>query len=29
MSYWVVGGEYEDTSFKRLKNGENLKVWSV
>ena len=25
MSYWIVGGEYEDTSFKNLKSGEELK----
>ena len=25
MSYWIVGGEYEDTSFKNIKSGEELK----
>ena len=24
MSYWVIGGEYEDTSFKNIKSGEKL-----
>ena len=24
MSYWVVGGEYEDTTFKNIKSGEKL-----
>ena len=25
MSYWIVGGEYEDTSFKKIKHDEELK----
>ena len=24
MSYWVIGGEYENTSFEKIKEGENL-----
>ena len=24
MSYWVVGGEYEDTTFKNIKSGKEL-----
>ena len=25
MSYWVIGGTYENTKFEKLKHGENLK----